>query len=85
MDTGCYGTERSWPLLSTTKVFHGLVYIDDVLTHGKTDPEFLTNEARCQRHEDAHSTGAQVATENLSQDFLILFAAFSWLVFPLGF
>ena len=31
-------TERSWPLLSTTKV-----YIDDVLTHGKTDPEFLTN------------------------------------------
>ena len=24
------------------KVFHGLVYIDDVLTHGKTDPEFLT-------------------------------------------
>jgi len=23
-----------------------------------------------QRHEDAHSTGAQVATENLSQDFL---------------
>ena len=26
-----------------TKVFHGLVYIDDVLTHGKTDPEFLTN------------------------------------------
>jgi len=26
-----------------TKVFDGLVYIDDVLTHGKTDPAFLTN------------------------------------------
>ena len=38
-----------------------------------------------QRHEDAHSTGAQVATENLSQDFPRLFPAFSWLVFPLGF
>jgi len=25
-----------------TKILHGLVYIDDVLTHGKTDPEFLT-------------------------------------------
>ncbi len=43
VDTGCHGTERSWPLLSTTKVFHGLVYIDDVLTHGKTGPEFLSN------------------------------------------
>jgi len=38
-----------------------------------------------QRHEDAHSTGAQVATENLSQDFSTLFQGFSWLVFPLGF
>ena len=36
-------------------------------------------------HEDAHSTGAQVATENLSQDFPRLFPALSWLVFPLGF
>ncbi len=29
-----------------TKVFHGLVYIDDVLSHGKTEPEFLTNTRR---------------------------------------
>jgi hypothetical protein len=29
-------------------------------------------------------TGAQVATENLSQDFPRLFSALSWLVFPLG-
>jgi hypothetical protein len=38
-------------------------------------------------HEDAHSTGAQVATENfsLSQDFPRLFPALSWLVFPLDF
>jgi len=39
-----------------------------------------------QRHEAAHSTGAQVATtENLSQDFPTLFPALSWLVSPLGF
>ena len=38
-----------------------------------------------QRHEDAHPTGAQVATENLSQDFPRLFPALSWLVFPLRF
>ena len=41
--------------------------------------------ARRQRHEDAHSTGAQVATENLSQDFPKLFPALSWLDFPLAF
>ena len=29
-----------------TKILHGLVYIDDVLTHGKTDPEFLANTRR---------------------------------------
>ena len=37
------GLKGAGPLLSTTKVYHGLVYIDDVLTHGKTGPEFLTN------------------------------------------
>ena len=29
-----------------TKVLDDLVYVDDVLTHGKTDPEFLTNTRR---------------------------------------
>ena len=53
MDTGCYGTERSWPLLSTqNKVLQGRVYeiceiyIDDVLIHGKTDSYFLANTRR---------------------------------------
>jgi hypothetical protein len=46
MDTGCHGTERSWPLLSTQYADRGLVYIDDVLIHGKTDPAFLTNTRR---------------------------------------
>ncbi len=36
-------------------------------------------------HEDAHSMGAQVATENRSQDLPRLFPAFSRVVFPLRF
>ena len=34
------GLKGACPYFQRTKVLHGLVYIDDVLTHDKTDPEF---------------------------------------------
>ena len=53
MDTGCYGTERIWPLLSAQYAEQGParyeiceIYIDDVLIHGKSEAEFLRNVRR---------------------------------------
>ena len=40
---GYHQTPPYFQRSTQTKVFHGLVYNDDVLTHGKTDTAFLTN------------------------------------------
>ena len=48
-----------------TKVFHGLVCIDDLLTHGKTDSEFLTSTRRLHERFRAKNVAVNNAREKL--------------------